>query len=314
MAVLGAAAESPLTVTGYGSAAPSAESDPVQTYSPQSLPGIPSVGPSTETKEALKDFISRSETASAAPEQTAPVQAPQHLADMYGQPESIQALEPELAKYGAYAPGPGIEPSALEVKMLSAVYNAGYQAGYEAARTLLTEHVRLARTSPTAASPQPGRESSEAPDATSKPVRQTSHPGQPSSHGQGETSQPQAYGPDEGTQPSQASTDGSISPTPTGDARQGTQHAAAYSPEALPAQARHSYGNQAPAYTYQGYAYQGPYLRAEHQILLQASAHEQDASFQRRHFISGAGADAVASGPGNCQVHAVRKAGRCDKT
>ena len=309
-AVSGAAAGPQLSIAGYPSAAPYAEADPVQAYSPQSLPEMPTVGPSAETngaQQAQEIFISRSKIASAAPEQTAPAQAPQYLADMYGQPISIQALEPELAKYGAHAPGPGTEPPALEMKMFSAVYNAGYQAGYEAAHTLLSEHVRLAHTSPGAVSPQPSKDSFGVPEAVRKPPLHTLHPSQPPSHSQPKRSQPQAYGQYGGSQPSQASTCGSSLPVPSGDAGEGTQNAAAYSPGALPAQARHSYGNQAPAYTYQNYAYQGSYSKAERQVLSQASAHEQAASFQRSQFISSASAHAGAPGPGDCQVHAVHK-------
>ena len=340
MAVSGAAAAPTPSLTGDGSAAPSAESGHVQAYSPQSLateiplsavspsegnqdiqessgkpdqPTSAASAPSIETDGAMQPqevFLSRSESApaltlpAATPEQAAPAQAPQQLSDMNGHPISIQALQPELAEYGAYAPGPGTEPAALDLKMLSAVYNAGYRAGYEAARTQLTEHVRHA--SLVAASPQPSKEHLEVPEAVSKPP----HPSQASSSSQQVTSQPQAYGSYGGTQPSQAGQYGSESPRPTRDAEQGTQKALAYSPEAMSAQPRHSYGNYAPAYAYQSHAYQGIYSKEESQKLLQATAHEQAASFGRTHSITSAGADAEA--PGNRQEHAMHTLGTCN--
>ena len=333
MAVSGAAGAPTPSLTGDASAAPAAESGYVQAYSPQSLATeipLSAVSPSegnqdiwessgkpnsvlgAETDRAMQPqqvFLSRSESApavsllAAAPEQAAPAQALQQISDMHGQFTSIQALQPELAEYGAYAPGPGTEPAALDLSMLSAVYKAGYRAGYEAARTELTEHVRHTHTSPVAASPQPSQEHLEVPE-------EPPHLSQLSSSSQQTTSQPQAYGSYGGTQPSQAAQYGSESPGPTRDAGQGTQKAPAYSPKAMSAQARHSYGNYALAYAYQSYAYPGSYSAAESQKLLQATAQEQAASFGRMHSITSASADAEA--PGDHQEHAVRSLGTCN--
>ena len=331
MAASGAAAAPLLGNTGDASAAPSAESGHVQAHSPQSLaaeiplsavspaegsqdiqelddkpdpPVSAASAPSTEADGALQPqevFLSRSQSApavtlpAAAPEQAAaPAQAPQQTAGMSGQSISIKALQPELAEYGAFAPGPGAELAALDLTMLSAVYNAGYRAGYEAASTELTKHVRHTHTSPAAASPQPSKEHIGLPEAVSKPP----HPSQPSSHSQQVRSQPQAYGSYGGTQASGGEYR-TKSPSPTGEAREGTPKAAAYSPS-VPAQARHSYGNYAPAYAYQSYAYQGSYSKTESQKLLQATAHEQAASFGRTPAITSADAEA----PGDYQVHA----------
>ena len=328
------------SIMGDVSAAPSAKPGHVQAHSPQSLAEIPLSAASppegnqgvqelsdepnqpssaafargTEADGAMQPqrvFLSRSNSApavtlhAAAPEQATPAQAPQQITDTYAQSISIQALQPELAEYGAYAPGPGTEPAALDLDLLSAVYNAGYRAGYESARTELTEHVRHAHTSPVATSPQPSKEHHEVPEALSKPL----HPSQPSFHGQQVRFQPQAYGSYGGTQAARVGEYGNHSPGPTGDAGQGRQEVTTYKSQAVPAQAGHNYGYGAPAYAYQSYAYQGYYSKAESQKLWQATAHEQAASYGQTHSITSAGLAAEAPGPGDCQVHAVRKAG-----
>ena len=214
MAVSGAPAALPPSNTGHAPAAPPVELDSVQAFSPQSLAEIPtaavspSVGgqdiqdvkgkqgraiaaasaPATEADAALQPLepgLSRNEAAPgvilplAALEQAAPAQAPQQMADMHGQSEFIQSLQPELAIYGAYAPGPSTELSVVEMDTLSRVYKAGYQAGYEAARKSLTGHVSLAHTSPVAASPPPSNQSFKIPESLSKPLVQAPPPEAP---------------------------------------------------------------------------------------------------------------------------------------
>ena len=325
MAVSGAPAALPPSNTGHAPAAPPVELDSVQAFSPQSLAEIPtaavspSVGgqdiqdvkgkqgraiaaasaPATEADAALQPLepgLSRNEAAPgvilplAALEQAAPAQAPQQMADMHGQSEFIQSLQPELAIYGAYAPGPSTELSVVEMDTLSRVYKAGYQAGYEAARKSLTGHVSLAHTSPVAASPPPSNQSFKIPESLSKPLVQAPAPDAQPSHSQHTRSEPQAYGLYGGAP--QAGAYGSRSPTPTGEAGQGMQYAAAYSPEALPAQSGLSYGSQAPAYAYHHYTYQGSSTKSEAQSSLQATAHEQAARVQTTQVTASAEAPA----------------------
>ena len=244
----------------------------------------------------------------AAPEQAAIAQGTHGLASMYQQPESAHMMQPELADYGAYAPGPALEPSALDGGMLSPEYKAGYHAGYEAAVKALTGHLRQAQASSVASSPQPSTPSSEAPIARSNPFLKPTHSDELSAHSQQGKAFPQGYGHYGGAQSALAGRYGSKSPAPMGETKQGTHSAAAYAREAASAQIRYSYGSQAPAYAYQMYAYQSS------ADSLQATAHEQASRFQGTRFTTSTEHSSEAPGPGELQVYAVCRAIRCDDT